>query len=458
MISLLRAVLVLSAVLQLIEGKAFARDNKTPGIMRLAVTAKTVDRSLRKRQLPEALLNDAKGFQYVIQFKIGNPAQNVVAAIDTASPETWVLPAYRAGDRPNSASTCRSHDGYDHAKSTTQSWSLFYGTGNVTGEFWTDDLHLGGATIKAQQSAVSDYSTSGLDGIGVMGLSYGLPMGTTYPAIVDQLVAQNITQSRAFSLDFRSVDTSEDNLSKYSKAKGTRMRSSIIFGGIDTKRFYGKLMKHAIISSADEVDEFPLFVLPILCNYSWLISDSKIPRYWINMTSLSPTLPPETSTHKPAAPKVIFDKTITAFLDSGTTLSYLPRSIVRRVAAAFPGAKSDGNGNYIVPCSVANQTGFMDFGFGEQIIRVPWKELVWFAGPGLCHMGLAESDGVSNMLGGTFLRAAYVVFDQDNNNLHLAQAADCGSNLVAIGRGKNAVPDVIGDCPSPSYSNHSPGV
>ncbi|CZT48404.1 uncharacterized protein RSE6_09089 [Rhynchosporium secalis] len=388
----------------------------------------TVDHSLRRRQLPEALLKDAKGFQYVIQFKIGNPAQNVVAAIDTASPETWVLPACRAGDRPNSATTCRSHDGYDHAKSTTskdtkQSWSLFYGTGNVTGEFWTDDLHLGGATIKAQQLAVFDYSTSGLNGIGVMGLSYGLPMGTTYPAIVDQLVAQNITQSRAFSLDFRSVDTSE---------------GSIIFGGIDTKRFYGKLMKHAIISSADEVDEFPL--------------------YWINMTSLSLTLPPETSTHKPAAPKVIFDKTITAFLDSGTTLSYLPRSIVRRVAAAFPGAKSDGDGNYIVPCSVANQTGFMDFGFGEQIIRVPWKELVWFAGPGLCHMGLAESDGVSNMLGGTFLRAAYVVFDQDNNNLHLAQAADCGSNLVAIGRGKNAVPDVIGDCPSPSYSNHSPGV
>lgn len=52
------------------------------------------------------------------------------------------------------------------------------------------------------------------------------------------------------------------------------------------------------------------------------------------------------------------------------------------------------------------------------------------------------------ILGDTILRAAYAVFDQDNRNVHLAQAANCGENLVAISSGVDAVPSVTGDCPA----------
>lgn len=50
------------------------------------------------------------------------------------------------------------------------------------------------------------------------------------------------------------------------------------------------------------------------------------------------------------------------------------------------------------------------------------------------------------VLGDTFLRAAYVVYDWDNQNIHLANNEDCGSNLLAIGKGPDAVPSVAGDC------------
>lgn len=50
------------------------------------------------------------------------------------------------------------------------------------------------------------------------------------------------------------------------------------------------------------------------------------------------------------------------------------------------------------------------------------------------------------VLGDSFLRAAYVVYDQDNGNIHLAQAANCGSNLVAVSSGADAVPSMTGDC------------
>lgn len=50
------------------------------------------------------------------------------------------------------------------------------------------------------------------------------------------------------------------------------------------------------------------------------------------------------------------------------------------------------------------------------------------------------------VLGDTFLRAAYVVYDWDNRNIHLANSADCGSQLVAIGKGPDAVPILTGGC------------
>lgn len=70
----------------------------------------------------------------------------------------------------------------------------------------------------------------------------------------------------------------------------------------------------------------------------------------------------------------------------------------------------------------------------------------------------------------TFLRAAYgelrdpavksllligisVVFDQENKNLHVANAANCGTNLIAIGNGPDAVPSVTGECGPSSTSS-----
>lgn len=129
------------------------------------------------------------------------------------------------------------------------------------------------------------------------------------------------------------------------------------------------------------------------------------------MTSLSLTLPASKSPTSPApAPKVFLSSSLPVFLDSGGTLSILPASIVRPLAAAFPGAQNVGSGQYTVPCSAMNQTGFVDFGFGEKIIKVPWKEFVWFVEPGLCALGLMEGGEGTNILGDTFLRAAFGEF------------------------------------------------
>ena len=45
------------------------------------------------------------------------------------------------------------------------------------------------------------------------------------------------------------------------------------------------------------------------------------------------------------------------------------------------------------------------------------------------------------------------MFDWDNKNVLLAQAANCASNIIAIGKGPNAVPSVLGSCKATGTSS-----
>ncbi len=67
--------------------------------------------------------------------------------------------------------------------------------------------------VKAQQIGVAN-TTRGMD-TGLMGIGLGnTTPATNYPNIIDQLALQNITNSRAFSLDLGTVDTPEGKFCK----------------------------------------------------------------------------------------------------------------------------------------------------------------------------------------------------------------------------------------------------
>lgn len=68
--------------------------------------------------------------------------------------------------------------------------------------------------------------------------------------------------------------------------------------------------------------------------------------------------------------------------------------------------------------------------------------------PQFQHHLVANASTEFPVLGDSFLRAAYVVYDYDWDNrvIHLANNEDCGSNLVAFGTGVDAIPDIVGEC------------
>jgi hypothetical protein len=168
-------------------------------------------------------------------------------------------------------------------------------------------------------------------------------------------------------------------------------------------------------------------------------------RFYIYMSAVSVTAPGGTA-------ESVFQATSTSqghavHFDSGGTISRLPPAVTRAIAAKFPGAQLRGS-NYFVNCTVVGQPGTVDFTFGKgaSTIQVPYSDFIYRAGSD-CILGVAASSSDKFVIGDTVLRAAYVVFDQDNGNLHLAQASSCASeNILAIGTGADAVPSAPGSC------------
>lgn len=165
---------------------------------------------------------------------------------------------------------------------------------------------------------------------------------------------------------------------------------SIIFGGIDTKKYIGNLEKRPIIPYMSAPDGFPRYVSFPRPEYL-----SKQPRYWVYMTSVGITVPGNT-TSKTVTP-VGYNQPI--FPDSGSTLCSLPTAAFNSLLAYFlPGAVNQGDGTYVVDCALKLQPGTIDFGFGAKVIKVSYNEWFWFDGAE-CYFGAVATDNTW-LLGG----------------------------------------------------------
>ncbi len=95
--------------------------------------------------------------------------------------------------------------------------------------------------------------------------------------------------------------------------------------------------------------------------------------YWVNVDGIAITTA-DGNAH------TIFDKTagLTAYLDSGTTVSQLPPAMFNEVLKLFPGARKDTRYNqWYVDCSLVNSKGFVSFKFGNVVIKAPFRDFIW---------------------------------------------------------------------------------
>ncbi|KAJ8113662.1 hypothetical protein ONZ43_g5108 [Nemania bipapillata] len=359
------------------------------------------------------------GAAYLAELTIGTSKngknQVVDVLIDTGSFELWVNPVCAASNVPD---FCQVFGHYHPALSSTSrkvgthGFNIKYGSGQVTGDYYTDDIYISGTKIKDQQFGVAN--TSDLVWFGIMGLGHGLGNGfIDYPLIVDSLAAQRVTNTKLFSMDLgRQMNP------------GAVITGEMVFGGVDRNKYAGFLKK--------------------------VPTDPADAHYKVTLNSLAHRAPGA------SRPTRFTDSNLPlpVIVDSGTTLSLLPESVVSKLAAQFPGAVSDGNGGYRVDCSYQDKDGSVDFGFlsgtGTVTINVAYRDFIWNSG-GDCFLGAWYTDDLDVwILGDAFLRGAYVTFDQTNNALFMANHVSCGdgqSKLVAVPAAPDAAGRIPGACP-----------
>ncbi|KAK2026695.1 eukaryotic aspartyl protease, partial [Colletotrichum zoysiae] len=397
-----------------------------------------------------AALNNITGGGYYAAVQVGTPGQKSMLHIDTGSSDTWVLD--KQADLCTSRSLQRQYgtgclDTFNSSRSSTfkvvgaNGFDITYLDGkHIRGDYVQDVVSFDGKTIRDQQLGLAVQTTKAA---GLLGL--GFTEATTaqrgYRTILDNMVMQGQIGRKAFSIW----------LNDLSSAEGT-----VLFGGIDTEKYIGKLM-----------------TLPLVNDYY----SGKVTSYSVALTGVAveePGQKPEEMAAAAAAAAAGGPFGPSTVLDSGSTVCLLPDSLTKAVWAKY-GVVDAGYG--IVDCAWGGARGdghAIDFEFngsgsggGEVRVRVPLEEMVLdnLGGSGVagqlsgvapfnrtCMFGIQSSAafGVESdrfaLLGDTFLRSAYVVYDEANRQVGVAQANlnASRSNVVELRANETALPTAAG--------------
>jgi hypothetical protein len=375
------------------------RGGETPKVVGHPIQRKQVDnvlehdrRRLRKRQgyVEASLTNEAT--LYFMDVSIGTPPQKLHMHLDTGSSDLWVNVADSRLCESN-GDPCSAGGTYNPNSSSTyqylnSNFKITYvdGTGS-SGDYVEDTVQFSGVTLKSQQFGIGYVSSSqeGIIGIGYptneVAVRYGYEPYNNVPA---SLVEDGYINTNAYSLWLNDLDAST---------------GEILFGGVNSGKYTGDLM-----------------TLPILPEI-----DGQYAEFMIALTAMG---------ESGNTGSIISNIAVAALLDSGSSLMYLPNEITKAIYKAV-GAKYDpSQGAAFVDCSLANSDATIDFTFSGVTIQVPWNELVIELDYN-CIIGISPSNSQTAVLGDTFLRSAYVVYDIANNEISLAQT-DFNSNADNI--------------------------
>lgn len=308
---------------------------------------------------------------------------------------------------------CAESGTYDANSSTTYSYvnsvfdiSYVDGSG-ASGDYAKDTFSFGGQSLKGMQFGIGYTSTSSQ---GILGIGYTVNEvqvnragGKAYPNLPQLLADNKLINSNAYSLWLNDLEAST---------------GSILFGGVDTEKYTGSLQTLPVIAEQGVFAEFIIALTGMGVNGK--------------------------------AGSLFDNETVPVLLDSGSSLMYLPDDLVTSLYTQFNAQYDDSQGAAFVDCSLADDTTTLDFTFSSPTISVPMNELVIVAGyqrgQPVCILGISPAGESTCVLGDTFLRSAYVVYDLSNNEISLAQTNfnATKSNVMEIQSGSAGVPNATG--------------
>ncbi|PHH55397.1 putative aspartic-type endopeptidase opsB [Ceratocystis fimbriata CBS 114723] len=369
---------------------------------------------LRRRDTVETSLDNLQTL-YFANGSVGTPAQSVRMHLDTGSSDLWVNyqdstlcqsqgdPCAQSGTyNPNSSSTYQYVGSY---------FNITYMDGtSASGDYVTDTFTIGGSNLTNFQFGIgySSSSSQAILGIGypINEVQVGRAGMDPYANLPQKMVDESLIPSRTYSLYLNDLDANTGTL---------------LFGGVDSEKYEGTLYTVPIQSDNNVYSEFLVTLTGIT----------------IGSTTLGENM----------AQAVL--------LDSGSSLTYLPNSVANaiydKVGAYYVAAEQVA----FVPCNTVDDSGFdLAFNFSGASITVKIDELVlsvqdvqgndvtFTNGEQACLFGIAPTNSSTVVMGDTFLRSAYVVYNLDRNEISMAQTKfnTTASNIQEIGADGASVP------------------
>ncbi|KAI7887782.1 aspartic peptidase domain-containing protein [Mucor mucedo] len=320
--------------------------------------------------------------EYLGYIHIGTPPQKFNMDFDTGSSDIWI-PSMACGN------SCGSHRRYDSTLSSTyesganKTWALHYGDGSsVIGNTARDTVHLGnisqpGQLIGLVSKETAQFATDRfLDGI----------FGLGFPPLAFTGINNSIVEDLHWSGTIPAPIVSF-HLGHYRDGG----KGEILFGDMNADHFEGELK-----------------YVPVT-----------IKKYWqVDLTNVMVDGNP------------ILNKTLPAIVDTGTTLIIVPAYIAKEIHAKIPGAEYSPMYGWRIPCSFGEQTTeeTIVFQLGQEEFPIPLRDFVRAkTSPSsgdvqMCYSGIAQANTPLIILGDTFLRSFYSVFDFGNARIGLARS------------------------------------
>ncbi|KAK9479910.1 aspartic peptidase domain-containing protein [Lipomyces japonicus] len=333
---------------------------------------------------------------YFVDISIGTEtAQNFSVVVDTGSYDLWVY----SSECTNLS--CLTHNRLDVDSVQVDQDSVFtinYGQGSVSGVSTVDSVQVAGYNVTTgfglATSVANSFNAFPIDGI--LGLAASSKQLNGHDSLITELKDQGFISNEVFGIDLGIA--------------GDSSSGSISFGGADPDRFTGD------IAYADLTRTGGLWMIDI--------DDAYVNGAGVGFT----------------------DKV--ALIDTGTTLILIPPEDASRIHADLVSDGGSGSGvvltdgkNFVIPC---NTSATLAFGFAGRQWQVPADAYIGskYDDAGNCVtniQGMAITGNNTWLMGASFLKNVYCVFDREQGRVGFADKSSSSSSSAADGSESSAV-------------------
>jgi len=320
---------------------------------------------------------------YLATIQMGTPPQDYLILMDSGSADLWVG---SESCQSTAGGGCGDHTFLGTASSSTfvntgKQFAVTYGTGNVAGTVVTDNIAVAGLNLTGHSFGVADtesddFADNSIPFDGLMGLALSTISEEGVPTPPESMASAGLISDAITSF-------------KISRESSDLNDGEITFGGLDATKFVA-----STLTTFDNVNTEGF--------WEGAMDDVTVSGTSAGLTGR------------------------TAILDTGTTLIVAPPSDAAAVHQLIPGAASDGQGGFTVPCTT-NASVALSFGgtsFAIDPVDIAFQPVDASDPTGNCVSGISSGEvGAATewLVGDVFLKNAYFSVDVGKNAISLAQ-------------------------------------